>query len=232
MYLDGEAHVRASVAMDLIVTGLVEEAKKKGKKVSVAYLGSPSTCVAVPKECYDASLQAQQEAPFWQKMLFLKPKVVEKVTADTGETIHFNNGLVVLQGPNYALAKTLQMWRAMLLREEEKIVVSTNIAPASRTLSVTHNSFLSTFLDGQGHFKPLLTFEAATASEVLALLLLHDIFSSLSSTHPSKPLANPLLLFSKKSIHGGLWRMPWQAESIGTPTFVLGKVWKYHPEGL
>ncbi|EKX53071.1 hypothetical protein GUITHDRAFT_46452, partial [Guillardia theta CCMP2712] len=216
LYLDGEAHVRASVAMDLIVTGLVEEGKKKGKKISVAYLGSPSTCVAIPQECYDASVKAQHDAPFWQKMLFLKPKVVEKVTTDTGETIYLNNGFVVLQGPNYALAKTLQMWRAMLLREEEKLIVSTNIAPGSRTLSVTHNTVLSSCLDGQGHFKPLLTFEAPTASEVLALLLLHDVFSSSSITHPSKALTNPLLLFSKKAVHGGLWRSPWQPESIGT----------------
>lgn len=48
-------------------------------------------------------------------------------TADGG-TVHLFDGLVVQQGPNYALAKTMQMWRAMQLREVHERVLSLALA--------------------------------------------------------------------------------------------------------
>ena len=68
VYMDGEAHVRAAVAMDLIVTGLVASGKGKGVEVSVAYLGSPATCYPIPTECHAAMAQARSDAPFWHHM--------------------------------------------------------------------------------------------------------------------------------------------------------------------
>ena len=41
-----------------------------------------------------------------------------------------------LQGPNYALAKTMQMWRATLARARDSLLVSSNVAPAARTASM------------------------------------------------------------------------------------------------
>ena len=50
--------------------------------------------------------------------------VMPEITSDKGEVFAINDGIVVQQGPNYALAKRLQHWRAMLaryvLREGEK----------------------------------------------------------------------------------------------------------------
>ena len=47
------------------------------------------------------------------------------------------------QGPNYALAKRIQHWRAMLLRGAGH-TVSANIAPASKTVSVMKQTRLAT----------------------------------------------------------------------------------------
>ena len=104
VYMDGEAHVRAAVAMDLIVTGLVASGKGKGVEVSVAYLGSPATCYPIPTECHAAMAQARSDAPFWHHMVMPKPNAAEM----DGDFCVFN-GLSVLQGPNYALAKTMQV---------------------------------------------------------------------------------------------------------------------------
>ena len=46
------------------------------------------------------------------------------------------------QGPNYALAKRVQHWRAMLLRERGH-TVSANVAPASKTVSVMKQKLLA-----------------------------------------------------------------------------------------
>lgn len=227
VYMDGEAHVRAALAMDLLVTGLVAEGKSKSKTVSVAYLGSPATVYPIPKECQAAMAKEQGNAPFWQKLC-----VGAKANAIAPEgSVCLCNGLAVLQGPNYALAKTMQMWRAILLRED-KVVVSSPMAPACRTASMMSSASMSAFLDGQAHFKPLVSFDATTASPLLAALLLHDLFWPDSSTHPSKTLENPNIIFALKGFHGGLWRCAWSPESVGTFMAVLGKVWRYHPEGL
>ena len=104
VYMDGEAHVRAAVAMDVIVTGLVASGKGQGVEVSVAYLGSPATCYPIPTQCHAAMAHARSNAPFWQHMVMPKPNAAEM----DGNFCVFN-GLSVLQGPNYALAKTMQV---------------------------------------------------------------------------------------------------------------------------
>ena len=50
------------------------------------------------------------------KKTALQRNAVEPVTSDDGKTFFINDGIVVAQGPNYALAKRIQHWRAMLAR--------------------------------------------------------------------------------------------------------------------
>merc|ERR1719352_1750275 len=58
---------------------------------------------------------------------------------------------VVQQGPNYAFAKRLQHWRA-IVAQSEGIVVSANIAPASHTVSVRKQKLLAAAYDGAKRF--------------------------------------------------------------------------------
>ena len=48
------------------------------------------------------------------------------------------DGVVGAQGPNYALSKRLQAWRAMLSRANGQLV-SINVAPSTATASVVSN---------------------------------------------------------------------------------------------
>ena len=45
-------------------------------------------------------------------------------------------------------------------------------------------------------------------------------------------LPNPNYIFALKGFHGGMWRCAWALESVGIAMAVLGRVWRYHPEGL
>jgi hypothetical protein len=116
IYLDGEAHVRAAVAMDAIANGLCE----LRPSTALAYLASPATCYPIPKEaCADATAR-HLTTPWWHtptSLLFGGWKKAEcpEVVGEAGTHHYVYDGLSVIQGPNYALAKTMQVgkkWNA------------------------------------------------------------------------------------------------------------------------
>jgi hypothetical protein len=154
------------------------------------------------------------------------PVVVAEGGPDAGDSYYLTDGLVSLQGPNYALAKTVQMWRAMIAQRDGSIV-SANMAPGCRTESVTHNKSAARALEGFMAFRPFLTFDSSTVSPIMAGLLLNDVANPSSSARPSSlqgppPFANPWLLFADTAFHGGGWRCAYQVESVGKASVVLG----------
>jgi len=152
-YLDGEAHVRASLASDAVAAAVLD----KRPDTALAYLTSPGTAFPIPKSAWDDS-KARHEREnwtWWHQPLWLftggfKPNCrppakrekklrvidedaeVDDASAEMHEDVHVHDGHLVLQGPNYALAKTLQNWRAIVARDDGHCV-SANVAPASRT---------------------------------------------------------------------------------------------------
>lgn len=69
------------------------------------------------------------------------------ITSENGKTYGIADCLVVEQGPNYALAKRIQQWRATLARHQGQRV-SINIAPSTTTHSVTKNPLLKAAFNG------------------------------------------------------------------------------------
>ena len=62
IYLDGELHVRASVAMDVICDTMI---KTLGARVQLAYLASPSTCHLWPAEALADSNRRWSQRPWY-----------------------------------------------------------------------------------------------------------------------------------------------------------------------
>lgn len=52
----------------------------------------------------------------------------------------------------------------------------------------------------------------------MGALLLRDVADPATPSNPGLPLKNPLQLFSFGSFHGGVWRMAYTIDSIGTPS--------------
>ena len=77
------------------------------------------------------------------------------------------------QGPNYALAKRLQRWRATVARDSGA-TVSMNVAPPTRTRSVVKNRALAAAYAGAHRFG-VEVFEPATCNVLMAALLVHDL---------------------------------------------------------
>jgi hypothetical protein len=84
------------------------------------------------------------------------------------------DGIVVAQGPNYALAKRIQHWRAMVHLAQGN-PVSSNIAPSTATISVVHNKQFAAAYGGFRFFKPMWVSFQETSNAVMAALLISDI---------------------------------------------------------
>lgn len=55
----------------------------------------------------------------------------------------------------------------------------------------------------------------------MGALLLRDVFDPATPSNPWLPLKNPLQLFSYGSFHGGVWRMAYTIDSIGTASVLV-----------
>jgi len=215
-YLDGEAHVRVSLAMDAIVCGLME----KRNDVVPAWLLSPTDVFAVPEEAARAAMQAWEQRgakALLQAPLralsggrFFAPNVTGLVDCGGGRA-GIVDALVAQQGANYALAKRLQQWRAVAAGRR----VSANVAPATRTRSVVKNKALAAAYNGARHFG-VEVFEPETANVLMAALLVHDLRSNASAA------AHPARLLMDQAAHGGLWRIAYRPRSALPFAAVLG----------
>jgi hypothetical protein len=132
-YLDGERHVRLSLAMDLVQVA----AAACDPRASMAWMATPTDVFAVPAETARRAQEAFAQRPAmrraWQAPLRLAsgdrlfhPNVERVEEADGGLEYGLIDSLIVEQGPNYALAKRLQQWRALLAREAGTAPASTS----------------------------------------------------------------------------------------------------------
>ena len=227
-YLDGALHVQVSLAMDAICRDLSE----KRPQTSLAYLCTPTDLHLIPKEAHEAQkkhLQEYSKKPYciFLRLLnggkFLRPNPKPPVRGADGEEYYFVNGISVAQGPNYALAKRLQHWRAIVARSKNQCIVSSNIAPSTSTASVVHNRTFAWAYEGMPYFKPYEIFAPETSNAVMSVLLFFDLNDPASAGHPKNNalVKNPNQLFSYGSFHGGVWRCAYEIDSIGEASVLL-----------
>ncbi len=125
------------------------------------------------------------------------------------------DSLVAQQGPNYALAKRLQRWRATTARAAGT-TVSMNVAPPTRTRSVVKNRALAAAYAGAHRFGVEI-FEPATSNVLMAALLVHDLHTGGGPLHE-----HPWQDEAHEAAHGGLWRAAYQPRSALGLAALLG----------
>ncbi|KAG8457916.1 hypothetical protein KFE25_011982 [Diacronema lutheri] len=216
-YLDGADHVRLTAAMDAIVTAVV--AVRAHGRTSAAYLPSPSTAAVVPREARDAAAARYEALGALSLRALRTPNARAPVPPDDGYDGGRGrcvcDGLATLQGPNYALAKTAQQWRAAMLSDGGRCArVSSLMAPGARTASMVHVATLSAALHGLEAFEPLHVPSVTVAAGVMALLLVADLLL------PQSDFAS--VGHTRGAVHGGAWRCAFTAESIGWTAYALG----------
>jgi hypothetical protein len=208
VYADGAANVRVSVAVDALtlrVTGWRPE-------VALAFLATPTDVFAVPAEAVEASVTAYAQRSAAATLLARPLRTLSAGRllrrqylpgADPG----IADSLVPHQGPNYALAKRLQRWRASVARAAGT-TVSMNVAPPTRTRSVVKNRALAAAYAGAHRFG-VEVFEPATSNVLMAALLVHDLHTGGGPVHEQ-----PWQDEAYAAAHGGLWRTPYAPRSV------------------
>ncbi|GFH61932.1 hypothetical protein CTEN210_18408 [Chaetoceros tenuissimus] len=234
-YLNGALHVQVSLAMDAICKDLSEK-----RQASLAYLCTPTDLHVITKEAHEASVQEYKtysSKPYCMFMRLLGKKYLRKNAMKplpgVGGDFYVVNGLSVAQGPNYALAKRMQHWRAVVARSKGSIV-SSNIAPATSTVSVTQNRTFAWAYEGMPYFKPYEIFAPETSNAVMSAILLSDLNDEKNASNPKVQLANPNELFKYGSFNGGAWRCAYQVDSIGEASVFIyfGRVAKPYIAGV
>lgn len=211
-YADGGTHVRLSMAADALAEHLI----RVRPDTALAFLATPTDTFAVPAE---EVRRANETYDRGSRMLRTPLRVVSggrllqrhyAPDADPG----ICDALVPQQGPNYALAKRLQRWRAATSRAEGT-TVSLNVAPATRTRSVLKNKALAAAYAGSHRFGVEI-FDPATSNTLMAALLVHDLRAGVA------PQAEPWQDEAAGAAHGGLWTAAYDPRSALGLAAVLG----------
>ncbi|HEU4492253.1 MAG TPA: hypothetical protein VFR74_15430 [Jiangellales bacterium] len=227
VYADGAEHTRASVAVDALTQAL----GRVRDDVSLAFLATPTDAFSVPEDAVEqsraryqgrglATRAARRTARVGSAGRLFGPNYRRLHAREDGRLVGVHDALVPQQGPNYALAKRIQRWRATTAREGGTRV-SVNVAPATRTRSVLRNRALAAAYAGAHRFG-IEIFDPSTSNTLMAALLVHDLRAGPSVADPTVPLAHPDELLWHGANHGGLWRAAYTPRSVLGLAVVLG----------
>jgi hypothetical protein len=204
VYADGVAYLRVAMATD----ALTERLRRSRPDAALAFLATPTDVYAVPAEAVRHAEQAYRRSRArWLRtpLGVLSGGRLLRRAYPPGADPGVSDSLVLQQGPNYALAKRLQRWRATVARTEGA-AVSLLVAPPTRTASVLTNRALTAAYAGAHHFG-VEVFEPATSNTLLAALLVHDLRTECpAGRHPWQDEA-------AAAAHGGLWRTAYAPRS-------------------
>ncbi len=206
LYADGGTHVRVSMAAD----ALASRVTAARPDTALAFLATPTDVFAVPGEAVEQSGRAYAERSGTAKVVGRPLRWVSR-----GRLLHrqyapgadpgISDCLVPQQGPNYALAKRVQRWRASTARRDGRLV-SFHVAPSTRTRSVVKNRALAAAFAGAHRFG-VEVFDPSTSNTLMAALLVHDLMAD----RPT--FAHPWMDEAYGAVHGGLWRAPYEPRS-------------------
>jgi hypothetical protein len=216
VYADGAANVRVCAAADTLTLRL----QAARDDVALAFLATPTDVFAVPADAVAHSARAYGNRSATVKLASRPLRALSggrllRRAYRPGSDPGISDNLVAQQGPNYALAKRLQRWRASLARDDGS-TVSLNVAPPTRTRSVVKNRALAAAYAGAHRFGAEV-FEPDTTRVLMAALLVHDLHSDGGPAH-----AQPWQDEAYAAAHGGLWRIAYAPRSVLGLAALLG----------
>jgi hypothetical protein len=216
VYADGVRNLRLSTGVDVLTRRVL----RSREDLALAFLATPTDVFAVPAEAAAFALRSHDSRSRIAKVLgdplrTLSRGRLLKSPYDRDVDPALNDALVRQQGPNYALAKRVQRWRATVARAEGR-TVSLRVAPPTHTRSVVKNRALAAAYAGASRFG-VTVFEPATANTLMAALLVADLQDGGGPVH-----GHPWQDEAYAAVHGGLWRTPYQPRSALGIAAVLG----------
>lgn len=210
-YADGATHVRLAAAVDALSVHL----RRQRPETALSFLATPTDVYAVPAEAVaHAHTVYQRRAALSRPVRWLTAGRLLRRNYPPGADPGIFDCLVPQQGPNYALAKRVQRWRATDARARGARV-SLTVAPMTRTRSVLKNRALAAAYAG-AHAFGVEVFEPATSNTLMAALLVHDL------RNPAPAREHPWRDEAANAAHGGVWRVGYAPRSALGLAALLG----------
>ncbi len=204
VYADGATYLRVGAAVDALTAHLLATRPD----TALAFLGTPTDVYAVPPDA------VEQAAAAYGGRKLLHVLSGGRLLQPNYPAGPVNDSLVPQQGPNYALAKRVQRWRASEARRAGA-TVSFAVAPPTRTRSVVRNRALAAAYAGAHRFG-IEIFEPATSNTLMAAVLVHHL-------RRPRPAGAPVWQDEAfAAAHGGLWRIAYRARSALGLAAVIG----------
>ena len=213
VYADGVTNLRLAAAVDAIGESL----RHSRSDLGMAFLATPTDTFGVPAEAVEASVQAYRAG----RLPRLARGGLRRLSGGRllnpnyrpGVDPGLNDSVIAQQGPNYLLAKRIHRWRATVARRDG-LAVSMNLAPPTRTRSVTKNRTLAAAYAGAHRFG-IEVFAPDTANTIMAALLVHDLHHPSATQIPWREEAD-------QAVHGGLWRTAYDPRSALGLAYLFG----------
>jgi hypothetical protein len=201
VYAPGATYARLAAAVD----ALSAYVREQRPDTAYAKLATPTDVFAVPAGAVAMSADRYRRRSGRARLANrLSGGRVLRPNYPPGADPGICDSLVAQQGPNYALAKRVQRWRATVGRRDG--VVAFSVAPPTRTRSVTSNRLLAAAYAG-AHLFDVEVFEPATANTLMAVLLVHQL-------RQPRPAGAPAWTDEAfAAAHGGFWRNPYDPRS-------------------
>jgi hypothetical protein len=226
LYSDGGLFTRLATAADAVIDAVC---RARSDTVLVS-LCSPTEVFSVPHEANKEAKKRYDQLSIhtpWERSIewlsgsrYLERNAPLQIIGDNGvDEFLLQDSQVWQQGPNYSFAKLIQRWRNIVARDNGHWV-SSNVAPASLTVSVMHNSLIRAGMLGCQFFG-IVPFEPETSNTLMTALAIHDIKEETSYANPTQNLRNPLELFHQNSVHGGTWRCAFATNSYTEVSAVI-----------
>lgn len=214
IYMDGEGFVRATMGMDAIVDGCMQ---RQIPKPNLLYIDTPSHAHLVSSTVKFHS-QSNATTSFLPYRLLaaisvLKPNMFHETKCPDRVVL---DALAVEQGPNYALAKLLQRFRAMVSHRSGAVVSVTN-GPPALTDSVMHSPTMAVMMNNIHLFPPNTAMEPETVQALMTTIMVRDLNSKSSA---ARQCAHVMDLFMENEWDGGIWRSPYTGKSMGVYIFI------------
>jgi hypothetical protein len=237
IYLDGGKFVRASLAMEAIISELTKRLPAPSLP-ALLYIDTPTSAHIIEPDTYEAQARLRTQAPCLLRagaaLGAFKPAPVHAegtyVVADF---------LAAEQGPNYAIAKLLQKFRAVWSRHGEELLfqdgegsgrrakqlVSMTTGPAAKTDSVMHSPQMALVMSNlDGACAPNVAHDPETVQALMPLVLIRDLFSARALGNPANGKDGGNLgamgFVAENSWHGGVWRSPFALKDVGISIYL------------
>lgn len=212
IYAPGKKQILASAAQDAIIAAVLADLGPQ--RATVGWLATPLDSVLLPaaiarelSAAYAArSFGTRLRDGFWQLFGGLKPAKYEPCDDGTQLVADFS---AQRQGSSYLLAKRIERWRAAVA-SAEGFKVWYQVTPAAITHSTVGYKVVRAAYRGARKLG-ITPFEPWMLRDLLCAMLI----GHLAGDEPSG-------IDTNKAVHGGIWRLPYDPQTVWKPAALMG----------